>query len=259
MNQLSLLFLLLLTSMVSARAALIPIDGIAAIVDDEVVTQRELKARIKLVTLNLEKSGRNIPSESVLQRQVLDVMINDSLLLQAAARRGIKITDTQVDQAMQNIARQNKMSLSEYRETLISNGLNYQKYRDTIHNEIAISALRQQYGRRQAIVTDADVDAFIKLHGADKENYEYRLAHILLTVADAAPPESVRQTDGKSPRNIIPAQSGSPVRGPRQYLFFGRIRIAGRRSWLAKKGGNSHYICACCARNEAGRICRSNS
>ncbi len=174
-----------------AAAVQTSLDRIVAIVDESVITERELANQIKLVKLDFKQSRREPPSEAVLQRQVLESLINDSLLLQEAKRRGIKITDSQLNQTMQRLARQNQMSLSEFRQALLADGLDYDKYRETVRREITITTLSRQYSQRNATISDAEVDDFIEQSGSDSASFEYLLSHILIALPDAAIPEEI--------------------------------------------------------------------
>lgn len=174
-----------------AAAVQTSLDKIVAIVDESVITERELENRIKLVKIDFQNSRRRLPSEEVLQRQVLEALINDSLLLQEAKRRGIKITDSQLNQTMQRLARQNQMSLSDFRQALIADGLDYDKYRETVRHELTITTLSRQYSQRNATISDAEVDDFIEQSGRDTASFEYLLSHILIALPDAADPEEI--------------------------------------------------------------------
>jgi len=180
--------LLILTPAAAVQTSL---DAIVAVVDESVITRRELANRIKLITLDFKRSQRQMPSNDVLERQVLEALINDSLLLQEANRRGIKISDSQLNQAMQRLARQNDMTLSDFRKALIADGLDYEKYRQTMRREITISTLQRQYSQRNATISEAEVDEFIEQSGGDEASYEYRLSHILIALPDAANPDQV--------------------------------------------------------------------
>lgn len=174
-----------------AAAVQTSLDKIVAIVDESVITERELENRIRLVKIDFQNSRRRLPSEQVLQRQVLEALINDSLLLQEAKRRGIKITDSQLNQTMQRLARQNQMSLSDFRQALIADGLDYDKYRETVRHELTITTLSRQYSQRNATISDAEVDDFIERSGRDTASFEYLLSHILIALPDAADPEEI--------------------------------------------------------------------
>ncbi len=176
-----------------AVAAQLTLDSIVAIVDESVITRRELTDRIRLVEIDFNQSNRRLPGAEVLQRQVLEALINDSLLFQEAKRRGIKIPDSQLNQTMQSLARQNKMSLSDFRKAIIADGLDYDQYRETVRRELTLTSLRRQYGQRNATISDSEVDDFMKLSGENDTNYEYRLSHILIALPDAATPEQVSE------------------------------------------------------------------
>ena len=189
-------FLLLLAAATSNAQT--KLDGIVAIVDESVITERDLADRIDRIKSDFERSGRRLPSEDVLRRQVLEALINDSLLLQEAQRRGIKITEGQLNQTMQRLARKNELTLSEFREAMIAEGMDYDKYRETVRRELTMSALSQQYGQRNATISETEVDDFIKLSGAASGNYEYQLSHILIALPDAATPEQINEAMGKA-------------------------------------------------------------
>ncbi len=174
-----------------AAAAQTTLDTIVAIVDESVITKRELANRIKLVKIDFKQSNRRVPSDDVLQRQVLEALINDSLLLQEAKRRGIKITDSQLNQQMQGMARQNQMSLSDFRQALIADGLDYDKYREAVRRELTINTLSRQYSQRNATISEAEVDDFIRQSGSDSASFEYLLSHILIALPDAASPGQI--------------------------------------------------------------------
>jgi peptidyl-prolyl cis-trans isomerase SurA len=185
-------FLLAFALPVSVMAATeVLLDTIVAIVDEGVITERQLKNRIQLVKIELKRSKGNSPSNDSIQRQVLEALINDSLLLQESSRRGIKITDSQLNQTMQRIAKKNKLSLSDYRKTLLAEGIDYDKYRETVRRELIISTLQRQYSQRNAVISEVEVDDFIARNVDEESSFEYRLAHILIPIPDAATPEQV--------------------------------------------------------------------
>ena len=70
-------------------------DGIAAIADNEVITQRQLAHAIAEARQHLPK-GTQI-SEDELRQQVLAQLVNQSLIVQAGKRRNIQATDAEID------------------------------------------------------------------------------------------------------------------------------------------------------------------
>jgi len=171
------------------------IDSIVAIVDEDVISQRELDSRVDQMRSDFTQSNRRLPETEILYRQVLELMITDSILLQEAERRGIIVTDGQLNQTMLNIAKENNFSLAEFRQALIDQGVGYDKYRKALHKDLTINSLQRQYSARSASITQAEVDDFINRTGGDEIEYEYRLAHILISLPDAASPEQVKQAE----------------------------------------------------------------
>jgi peptidyl-prolyl cis-trans isomerase SurA len=213
------------------------IDSIVVIVDENVISKRELESRIETVRADLEQSNRNLPEPATLYRQVLEIMISDSVLLQEASNRGIEITDGQLNQAMQNIARENNMSLAAFRQALINKGFKYEGYRETIRKELTIDTLRRQYGTRSSTVTRAEVDEFMHRTGGDNIEFEYRLAHILIALPDAASPEQVN-TALKTANLILDrlAQGGQFGRLANEYSQGSNALQGGDLGWRKKTG-----------------------
>lgn len=191
MKRLTTLLLTALLWLPPAGAELVSLDKIVAIVDESAITRRELEERIRLIRIDFQKSQRRLPDDATLRRQVLELLVNESLLLQEAKRRGIRITDSQLNQTMQRLARQNNLSLSDFRLRLIAEGIGYDEYRESVRRELTITTLGRQYAQRNASVSDAEVDDFIERSGDGDVDYEYRLAHILIAVPDAASPAQV--------------------------------------------------------------------
>ena len=194
----SIIAILMLAMPTLVVAAPTPIDKVIAIVEDDVITQRELEARKQLIRLEFAQASRSLPNDETLHRQVLESMIRDSILDQEARRRGLKITEGQLNQAMQTISRDNKMNLTEFRQALIAQGINYEKYRESLRKDLVVRTLRRQYTARSATVSDQEVDEFLLRSDDDNIEYEYKLAHILLALPDAASPEEVAVAQDKA-------------------------------------------------------------
>ncbi len=194
----SIIAILMLAMPPLIMATPVPIDKVIAIVEEDVITQRELEARKQLIRLEFAQSKRSLPNDETLHRQVLESMIRDSILSQEAKRRGLKITEGQLNQAMQKISRDNNMNLTEFRQALITQGINYEKYRESLRKDLIVRTLRRQYTARSASVSDQEVDEFLLRNDDDSIEYDYRLAHILLALPDAASPEQVTTAQEKA-------------------------------------------------------------
>ena len=201
-----LLSLMLPAAVVQAEEKL---DSIVVIVDESVITKRDLDDGIQLTRVNLLQANRNLPTEDILRNQVLENLINESLLIQEAKRRGIRITDSRLNQAMQQLAQQENMSLSNYRRALLASGIEYEKFRETLRRQIIVQTLRRNYSQRHASVSDAEVDEFLQRTAGVGDSYEYRLSHILIAVPDGASPETVDESRSIASDLIQQLESGA--------------------------------------------------
>ena len=137
-------------------------DGIAAVVNKEIITMRELREASQRTANDLRQHKIQVPPDDVLQRQVLQQLIMDHLEEQEARRLGINVTDAQVDQAIGMIAERNKLNVAQMRAEIAKAGVSWDDYRKSIRDEIRNSRLRQRAVDNNVVVTDADVDAFLK-------------------------------------------------------------------------------------------------
>ena len=120
------------------------LDRIVAVVNEDVITRRDLDDRLKVVTTQLRQQGTPLPTTEVLEKQVLERMIYTRVQLQFAKETGLRIDDAQLDKAIARIAEENKISLAQMRETLEKDGVGFAKFREDIRDEIVMSRLRER-------------------------------------------------------------------------------------------------------------------
>jgi len=181
-----------LLAQTAAPGAVVLVDRIVAVVNSEVITSREVAGRVKTVTQQLSQQGTPLPPADVLQKQVLERMIMDRLQIQLAKETALRVDDLQLDRTVARVAESNKMSLTEFRHTLERDGIQFDKFREEIRNEIMLSRLREREVDNRIVVTDNEIDYFLSQQGASQATAsEYNLAHILLRLPDQASPEQV--------------------------------------------------------------------
>ncbi|GAB7126372.1 peptidylprolyl isomerase [Silvimonas sp. JCM 19000] len=166
------------------------VDRIVAVVNREVITANELAARVNAARTNLKQQKIAEPPLEVLNRQVLERMINERVQLQYAANSGVKVDDAQLENAVNSLAKQNKMSVPEFRDALAKQGITFSQFRSEIRNEITLQRVRTREIDNRIFVTDAEVSDYLKLN-ADKPSVEYHLAHIQVSVPENASPDEV--------------------------------------------------------------------
>ncbi|WP_200915455.1 peptidylprolyl isomerase [Jeongeupia sp. HS-3] len=175
-----------------AHAAIETVDRVIAVVNRGVITQDELSDRIVSIKQNLANQKIQPPPADVLKQQVLERMIIDLIQQQYASAMGMKADDAMLDRAMNRIAEQNKMSLPQFRATLEKQGVTWKNFREDIRREMVISRLKEREIDAKVIVTDSEVDDYIKLN-AGKTKVEYQLQHILISIPENATPDQIQQ------------------------------------------------------------------
>ena len=119
----SIATILLLALALPGKAALVLLDRIAIIVDEDVIMQSEIDERTRAVKAQLAASpSAKAPPEQVLQNQIVERLIVESLQLQMADRAGVRISDDELNQAMNSIAAQNNLTLPQFRVALEEDG-----------------------------------------------------------------------------------------------------------------------------------------
>ncbi len=173
------------------------IDRIVAIVKENVVTRRELDEMLRGALKQLQKQGVQPPEQIVLEKQLLERLILNRVQLQLAKETGLTVSDTELDQTLRRIAQENKMSLPEFYRALEQDGVSFNKFRDEIRDEIILVRLKEREVNNRINVTEGEVDNFLHIQETSTDNnYEYRLAHILVQLpeqADALKNQAMRQ------------------------------------------------------------------
>ncbi len=193
--------LLLSTLLLSlgARADMQPLDRIVAVVNDGVIMQSELDARVDDIAAQFRADNRPMPPLNVMQEQVLDRMILERVQLQMAERAGIRVDDAALNQALEGIARQNNMTLPQFSETLRGDGYDWSQFREQIRNEMVISRLQQRSVASRIRVTDREVERFLQSEtGKRMFQADFHLGHILVKVPGGASPDQVRSAKQKA-------------------------------------------------------------
>lgn len=171
-----------------------PIDGIAAIVDEDVILQSELERALRNIKAQYGNRADQLPPETVLRRQVLERLILVQLQTARAQSTGVRVADEELDAAAAAIARQNNMTPDQLRQQLAGDGISYDEFRGSLRDELAIQRLRQRFAQSTIMVTDAEVDAAL---ASQASGTQYRLANILVALPNGATPQQIAMAEEK--------------------------------------------------------------
>ncbi|MEM9102413.1 MAG: peptidylprolyl isomerase SurA [Pseudomonadota bacterium] len=203
-KQLVIIILLSLIGMTNlSHANNFRLDGVIAIVDEDVILESELARKLDTVKQQLAKRGTKLPSETALEKQVLERLILDSIQLQMANRAGIRINDQQLNKVMTEMAKESQLNLSQFRKNLENTGINYTLFREDLKNEMMINRVRQAQVSRRIFVSEQEINNLVELIDQQGETtQQYQLGHILIAVPETARPNEVTKARDRA-HNIV--------------------------------------------------------
>ena len=167
-----------------------PLDRIAAVVNEDVILQSELDRATRNILTQYADRQDQLPPRDILERQVLERLVMVRLQVARAAETGLRVSDEEVDAAINRIAQQNNMSLDQLRQQVAREGGSFADFRSSLRDELVIQRLRQSFAQSRISVSDAEVDAALSSQQA-AGSAQYRLAHILVALPENATPEQI--------------------------------------------------------------------
>lgn len=206
---LGLLFCFSLTNTLHA-AEVVKLDRIVAIVNQGVITEQELESRIISISSQLRKQGTELPPENVLRRQILERLISDSLQVQLATQTGIKVDENQVNRAVERIADQNQMTITEFAEALARDGISFNKFKSDLRNEITIARLRERDVENKITVTETEIDNLLTTQASSGDSQEeYEIAHILIRTPEESASADIKKAKAKADNALAALKAGT--------------------------------------------------
>lgn len=204
MKLLTLPLSILLCALLSAPSlAAQRLDGISAVVNEEAILSSELNDAVERVKQQFRSAGNEEPPESVLREKILERLVLTKIQLQRASQVGIRITESQLNTAINNIAQRNNLSLAQFAEQLRKDGVNYLDFRNTLREELTVTQLRRQMVDSRIQVTEREVDdAIATLAAQARSDTSYQLQHILIASPEAASPDLL-EANRKQAEDII--------------------------------------------------------
>lgn len=164
--------------MVSFAASASIVDRVLVIVNDDVITQSEYSYRKQLLTSEYQGAGRALPDD--LDNQLLEGMIADRLQVQEAERRGLAITDEELNDSLRRFATQQNLDVLQLSQLIEGRGQSFTHFKESMRDSLTISRLSEYYARARVEVPDYEIDGFIEQNQMSDAGAEYQIAHILI-------------------------------------------------------------------------------
>ena len=138
------------------------LDKVVAVVNDDVIMASELGLQVNMLASQIQQAGQPLPPEEIIRRQVLEKLIVENLQLQLGTRAGIKVSNEQLESAINSIAAQNRMDSAAFQRELARQGLPLSIFRENVRRQIIIQQVQQGVVIKRIDITEQDIDNFMK-------------------------------------------------------------------------------------------------
>lgn len=169
-------------------------DYIVAIVNSDPITNADVRTELQRTTQRLTQQEKVLPSPGVLRSEVLERLINNRAQLQLAQATGIRVDPASIDQAEENAARQNQVSVADLRKRMAKDGVDKESFRALLRDQLMLARLRERDVESRVRITESEIDRYIldqQNVNADPFVQEINLAQILIAIPENAPANRV--------------------------------------------------------------------
>ncbi len=197
---------------VQSRGAMV--DRIVAVVNDEVITLSELEKKAEPIIKKVEDENQGSPLSPAQKQEILSrllpQLIDEKLVEQEIKRLGITVTEQEIDGAIEKICRDNHITRETLIKSLEQQGISFDEYKKGLKDQIERSRLIQAQVRAKIVVTDEQIDAYIKEHPLKKkvEGPVYSLQHICVVPEDANDPDARERARRKAEKALMELKEG---------------------------------------------------
>ena len=212
----------------AAQPAADPIDRILIVVNDEIVTAREVETRLGTVRTRLSAQKVNLPPDNILRHQVMERMAVERLQLQVARQVGLTVSDERLERAIRQVAEQNRKSPEDLRRESEKEPGGYRAFRDELRTQLLIQQLTEREINNRVTVSEAEVESFLAGQSGQDSSIEYNVAHILIALPETASPEAIALARKKAEDLLAELKKG---------VDFGQLAVAHSQGQNALEGG----------------------
>ena len=188
-----------------------PLDFIVAVVNSEPITNHDVNLEMQRVLQQIEQLRRPLPDMAVLQRDVLERLINEKTQLQLARQTGVRVEQTSVEQAEQNIALQNRIDVAELRRRVALEGTSVKQFQNQLRDQLTLTRLREREVEPRVRISDLEVDQYIKEQSekpVDSASQLINIAQVLVAVPETATPTQVEALKSRASGVLQRARAG---------------------------------------------------
>ena len=218
----------------SAMAAPVEIDKVIGVVNQGVILKSEVDTIIDRVKKQAQEQGQQLPKDETLRVQAVERLVNQALMMQMAERMGLQISDSQLDQTLANMAKEQGGTIADLRRTIEGSGESFQAYREEIRKEITTQQVTRASVDRRIYISEQEVDNLLKIMETQGQSAEeYDIGHILIDIPNDANADEIAGAKTRADKVIELLNDGQE---------FKRIAISSSSGSKALEGGQLGYM-----------------
>ncbi len=142
------------------------VDRIIAVVNGEIILYSELGDRIRVLhAVAPDSKSDDSARNAQIEREVLQQMVREKLVEQEAKRMKITVSKRDVDDAIEDIKRENKVTDAQIEGTLKQNNQTVNEFRESLRKDIERDRLIDRALKSKIVITDQQIDALLRQSG----------------------------------------------------------------------------------------------
>ena len=153
------------------------VDRVVAVVNDDVITLSELTE----MALSLNPAS----TQSLSERELLDKMIEQKLFEQEAEKRGITVSEAELDASIEGVKQRYNLNDEQMEEVLKKQGLTPEAFRKQWKAQTLGNKLLESQLKNKIVVTDDEIKRYYERNylssGVAPEEEKVRIAHIMIS------------------------------------------------------------------------------
>ena len=173
------------------------LDRVVAIVEKEVITEVELQNSIKQVIKHSKEEGTKGQYEDLVRVNVLNQLIQRSLIEQYAVQYGMTIEQKKIDAFIENLAKKNKMTIEELKNNIENDGLKFGRFIDNIRYQLLLKKIKKKEISSKINISGFEIDSQLRKNAVLNPDI-YNISHILIQNPSDATPTQTEANYAKS-------------------------------------------------------------
>lgn len=187
---------LLATFIFAQQAKAEVIERVAAIVNDQVVLLSDLRRRaapfLEQILTGADNQNERMSRVKQLYKRLLQQLVDEELIEQAAKKAHVSVTGTEVEQAIDNVRRQNSLSEDAFWQAVRTQGFNEKNYREDVRKQLLRLKVINQRVRSRVNINDQTVrDSYDDRVRSARRSQKFHAEHIFTPLPPTAPATEV--------------------------------------------------------------------